>query len=248
MKAPEEARVRSVGAGVSGPVGGGGRGRVRVRCATCVATLAAPLWLAGCALLAKPPPPPPPPERVDVSVYQRVANERAELLERENERLRADLRAAEETLLEIESGMRGTQRGAEAVSMLAEARIEVDRAAKRAPWRESTAAEAREKLDEAERQLGEGHIGSAIFFVSRATRIAGSLDAEAELVARSPGARSVKPNRVNLRAEPNVESSVLAVLAGRTPVFVEGNEAGWALVRTVAGQVGWVREDLLAAR
>ena len=60
--------------------------------------------------------------------------------------------------------------------------------------------------------------------------------------------RSVKPNRVNLRAEPNVESSVLAVLAGRTPVFVEGNEAGWALVRTVAGQVGWVREDLLATR
>jgi hypothetical protein len=236
--------VRRAGAEVCGRKGGGGRGSVRIRSGVC----AAALWLAGCAWLQEPPPPPsPPPERVDESVYQRLAIERAELLERENERLRADLRAAEETLLEIESGMRGTQRRAEAVSMLAEARIQVDRAAQRTPWRESTAAEAREKLDEAERQLGQGHFGSAIFFVSRATRIAGSLDAEADLVARTPGARTVRPHRVNLREEPSIESSVLAVLGSRTPVFVEGSENGWALVRTFAGQVGWVREDLLVA-
>ncbi len=140
--------------------------------------------------------------RSDVSIYQRAADERAEVLERENERLRADLRAAEETLLAVESGMKGTQRGAEAVSKLAEARIQVDRAAKRTPWRTGTAAEAREKLDEAERQLADGHIGSAIFFVSRASRIAAGLDAEADLVNRSPGARNVKTTRVNLRAEP----------------------------------------------
>ena len=170
------------------------------------------------------------------------------MLERENERLRADLRAAEETLLAVESGMRGEQRGAEAVSMLAEARIQVDRAAKRAPWRSSTAAEARAKLDEAERQLAAGHIGSAIFFVSRASRIAAGLDAEAELVSRSPGARNVKSHRVNLRAQPNTESEVLAVLSSQLPVFVEGTEGEWALVRTVSGQVGWVRGDLLAAR
>jgi hypothetical protein len=204
------------------------------------------LWLGGCALFA-PAPPAPPPERLDVSVYQRVAAERAEVLERENERLRADLRAAEETLLAVESGMRGEQRGAEAVSKLAEARIQVDRAARRAPWRASVAAEAREKLDEAERQLGAGHIGSAIFFVSRATRIAAGLDAEADLVSRSPDARNVKPYRVNLRAEPNTESQVLAVLGSKLPVFVEGTEGDWALVRTVSGQVGWVRSDLLTA-
>lgn len=201
----------------------------------------------GCTLFA-PPVPPPPPERIDVSVYQRVADERAQVLEHENERLRADLRAAEQTLLAVESGMRGEQRGAEAVSMLAEARIQVDRAAKRAPWRISTAAEAREKLDEAERQLAAGHIGSAIFFVSRASRIAAGLDAEAELVSRSPGARNVKRYRVNLRAQPNTESEVLAVLSSQLPVFVEGTEGEWALVRTVSGQVGWVREDLLAKR
>ena len=205
------------------------------------------MLLNGCALFA-PPPPEPPPERVDVSVYQRVATERAELLERENERLRADLRAAEVTLLEVESGMRGTQRSAEAVSMLAEARIQVDRAAKRAPWRESTAAEAREKLDEADRQLADGHVGSAIFFVSRATRIAAGLDAEADLIARSPDARRVKPRRANLRAEPSTDSPVLGVLPGQVPVFVEATEGDWALVRTVSGQVGWMHVDLLATR
>ena len=177
-----------------------------------------------------------------------MATERAELLERENERLRADLSAAEATLLEVESGMRGTQRSAEAVSMLAEARIQVDRAAGRAPWRASTAAEAREKLDEADRQLADGHVGSAIFFVSRATRIAAGLDAEADLVARSPDARRVKPRRANLRAEPSTDSPVLGVLPGQLPVFVEATEGEWALVRTVSGQVGWMHGDLLATR
>ena len=226
---------------------GGGRSCAcasRTRLATA---LAASLWLGGCAWLT-PAPPPAPPEHIDVAVYQRVADERAQVLERENERLRADLRAAEETLLAVESGMKGTQRGAEAVSKLAEARIQVDRAAKRAPWRTSTAAEAREKLDEAERQLADGHIGSAVFFVSRATRIAAGLDAEADLVNRSPGARNVKPPRVNLRAEPNTDSPVLGVLTAQLPVFVEGNEGDWALVRTISGQVGWVRSDMLATR
>jgi hypothetical protein len=221
---------------------------VRHKGAILLATAFAASLSSGCALFSPAAPPAPPPERIDLSVYQRVADERAEVLERENERLRADLRAAEETLLAVESGMKGTQRGAEAVSKLAEARIQVDRASKRAPWRTSTAAEAREKLDEAERQLADGHIGSAIFFVSRASRIAAGLDAEADLVNRSPGARNEKPTRVNLRAEPNTESPVLGVLSAQLPVFVEGTEGEWALVRTISGQVGWVRSDLLATR
>jgi hypothetical protein len=238
--------VRSTGGGVSGLRDGGGRGFVRAW--RPALGLGACLLLTGCALPAPPPAPAPPPERVDVAVYRRVATQRVELLERENERLRADLRSAEQTLLAVESGMRGTQRRAEAVSMLAEARLKVDRAARRAPWRAGTAAEAREKLDEAERQLADGHLGSAIFFVSRAKRIAAGLDAEADLVARSPGVRSVKPRRANLRAEPSTESAVVDVLPARFPVFVEATEGEWALVRTVSGRVGWVREDLLAAR
>lgn len=242
--------MQSKGAGVSGFRNGSGRRRARA--ARTALALAAALALSGCTLFAPAAPPPAPPappaERVDVAVYRRVATERAELLERENERLRADLRAAEETLLEVESGMRGTQRRAEAVSMLAEARIQVDRAARRAPWRASTAAEAREKLDEADRQLADDHLGSAIFFVSRATRIAAGLDAEADLIARSPDARRVKPHRANLRAEPGTDSPVLDVLPAQLPVFVEATEGEWALVRTVSGQVGWLHTDLLATR
>ncbi len=237
----EALRVRSKAGCSSGLAGGSGT--------WCARTLAAvvSLGLAGCVAPA-PLPPSPAPERLDAAVFRRVATERAELLERENERLRADLRAAEATLLEIESGMRSTQRRAEAVSLLAEARIRVDRAAARAPWRHAAAAEAREKLDEAERQLADGHFGSAIFFVSRATRVAAGLEAEAELVSRAPGVHSVKPRRANLRAEPSTEGAVLAVLGSGLPVFVEGTEGEWALVRSVAGEVGWMRGDLLAPR
>jgi hypothetical protein len=214
-----------------------------------VLAIGASLLLSGCAWFAPPPPAPAPapaPEAIDASVYNRAVAERAELLARENERLRADLRAAEETLLEVESGMRGTQRRAEAVSKLAEAHIQVDRAARRAPWRTASVAEARDKLAEAERQLADGHLGSAIFFVSRASRIAAALDAEADWAARWPGARRVRPRRANLRAQPSTESSVIDVLPEKLPVFVEATEGDWALVRTVSGQVGWLRGDLLS--
>jgi uncharacterized protein YgiM (DUF1202 family) len=170
------------------------------------------------------------------------------LLELEIDRLQADLAAAEEALVAVESGMRGGQTRAEAVSMLAEARIEVDRAARRAPWRAEAAAEARAKLDEAERELGAGHIGSAVFFVSRASRIAASLLAEAELVGKTPTTRYVKGARVNLRAEPTTESKVVAVLPRELPVFPEADTAGWVLVRTASGRVGWVHGSLLRGR
>jgi len=223
---------------------GGGRSCVRASRARVAGGLAVSVLLSSCALL-RPPPPAPPPEHIDVSVYKRVADERAEVLEKENERLRADLRAAEETLLAVESGMKGTQRGAEAVSMLAEARLQVDRAAKRAPWRASTAAEAREKLDEASRQLADGHIGSAIFFVSRAARIAGTIGAEADLVAKEQGVRFVKGSRVNLRGAPSKDAAVRAVLSGGMPVFLEHTAGDWLLVRTIAGEVGWMHASLL---
>jgi hypothetical protein len=91
-------------------------------------------------------------------------------------------------------------------------------------------------------------VGSAIFFVSRATRIVAGLDAEADLIARSPDARRVKPRRANLRAQPSTDSPVLGVLPGQLPVFVEATEGEWALVRTVSGQVGWIHGELLATR
>ncbi|MFO0690942.1 MAG: SH3 domain-containing protein [Myxococcota bacterium] len=210
--------------------------------------------LAGCAT---PPPPPPAPEPEPVAevkiepspeILRRAGADRVRVLEAEIARLRADLRSAEETLLAVESGMRGSQGRAEAVSALAETRIQVERAAKRAPWRAAEAAEAREKLAEAERQLAAQHLGSTIFFVSRARRIADALVAEAERVRANPNGAAVKGDRVNLREAPSAESAVLATLPARLPVVVEGAEGEWSLVRTATGQVGFVHTPLLSLR
>jgi hypothetical protein len=205
------------------------------------------------ACTAPPPPPVAPPAAQDPvaptpEIRHRAEADRVRALEAEVARLRADLRAAEETLLAVESGMRGAQGRAEAVSALAEARIQVERAARRAPWRRETAAEARAKLAEAERQLEVQHIGSAVFFVSRARRIAEALADEADRVASNPNTRFVRGSRVNVREAPSADAAVLATLERQLPVFVEGHEGDWSLVRTSAGHVGFVRSDLLERR
>jgi Bacterial SH3 domain len=211
------------------------------------AALAGLLSGSGCARLEPPPEPPPAPAAApDPSIYRRADADRLKLLEAEVERLRADLRNAEETLMAVESGLREAQTRAEVVSQLAEARIQVDRAAKRAPWRAEAVAEARQKLDEADRQLADGHVGSAIFFVSRASRVAATLQAEADRVASAPLARSIAGSRVNLRAEPDIDSEVLEVLQAELPVFPESELGEWVLIRTVSGKVGWVHASLLA--
>lgn len=210
------------------------------------------LALGACAT----PPPRPLPEPEPAATAQiepspemlrRADADRVRILEHEIERLRADLRSAEETLLAVESGMRGAQGRAEAVSGLAETRIRVERAARNAPWRVQEAAEARAKLAEAERQLAAQHIGSTIFFVSRARRIADSLDAEAERVRETRNVTFVRGNRVNLRQAPSQQSSVVSTLPARLPVFVEGAVGDWSLVRTATGQVGFVYTSLLTS-
>jgi len=209
------------------------------------------LYGAGC--VAAPPRPPEPasapaPAEPSPDVYRRADQTRLKALELEVERLNSDIRTAEETLLAVESGLRGTRTRTEAVSMLAEARIQVDRAAKRVPWRTSATNEAREKLEEADRQIAAGHDASAIFFASRASRIAAALLDEAERVAKTPGTRIVKAQRANLRAAPSTEAEVVGVVPAKMPVFPELEEGEWLLVRTLAGQVGWVHQSLVRAR
>ena len=210
------------------------------------------LLAAGCQ--SPPPPPPVAPEPVVVAPVEpspeilRLADaDRVRALETEVDRLRQDLKTAEETLLAVESGMRGNQGRAAAVSALAETRIQVDRAAKRAPWRVTEAAEARAKLVEAERLLDEQHVDSAVFFVSRARRIADSLVAEADRVRSNRDAAFVRGERVNLRKAPSKTSPILSTLPARLPVFVVGRDGEWSLVRTTTGDVGFVRADLLTA-
>ena len=191
--------------------------------------------------------PPTDAELSELEVYRRAEAERVEFFEREIERLREDLAHAEASIVAMESGLRGSQSRADAVSALAEARIAVDRVSKAVPWQQDRVAEAHAKLEEAQRQLDVGHIGAAVFFASRAQGISDSLASEAELVSGWHGGKRVGPERVNLRAGPSREQPVLAVLPKSTPVFPERGEGEWTLVRTPSGQVGWVHTQLLDA-
>ncbi len=205
---------------------------------------AIPVALAAAAIACATPPPSREPG-IDAEIYRRAETHRAELLERELTRLRADLRRAEETLVAVESGLRSRQGRADAVSALAQAHIEVERAAQQGPWRGAEIAEARSKLDEADAQIREGHFGAGLFFVYRASRLAALVSEEARQVRELPGASFVDGSRVNLRAGPSTNDQVVAVLTRGTPVFAEAEEAGWVLVRTTAGPVGWIHRDLL---
>jgi hypothetical protein len=213
----------------------------------------APLWLAlalpGCALDL--------PTwgretraRAPTTAEQEVTSyrERTAYLEREVERLQQDLRQAEASLVAIESGLRGAHTRADAVSAIAEARISVERAERQAPWRRTESVEARDKLAEAERQLAAGRAASAVFFASRASRIAEGLLAEARQLERHPAARFVAAPRVNLRARPSTDAPVLEVLHEATPVLPEREEGEWVLVHTLRGPVGWVHAALLTPR
>jgi hypothetical protein len=184
----------------------------------------------------------------DAEIMRSAQLERVDQLEREVARLRADLRQAEESMVAIESGLRGIHTRADSVSALAEVRIAVDRARRGAPWRKREILEAQAKLEEAERQLQEGHSGSAVFFASRAQRIADNLDEEARHVEASKAARFVHAHRLNLRAGPSTAEPVIGVLERATPVFLERDQDSWMLVRTLSGQVGWVHASMLHER
>ncbi len=201
------------------------------------AALTGAALLGGCALFAS-----------DAEVYRRADQDRVEYLEREIEVLRADLEQAEEAMIAIESGMRDTHTRADAVSAVAEARLAVEKGCNRAPWRTASCDRARAKLDEAEQQVREGRLGTAVFFASRARRIGDDALSEGSRVARSDATLFVRSSRVNLRAGPSVDSKVLTVLGGATPVFEERRDGEWVLVRTHSGLVGWIYGSLLRAR
>lgn len=221
----------------------GGRGiPARTGALRCAALLPCAL-LTACALLAACARPAAP--AADREVYRRAEAERLEYLEREVERLREDLAQAEDAMIWIESGLRGVHGRADAVSALAEARIAVEGACQRAPWRAADCRQAEAKLEEADRQMRDERFGAAVFFASRARRIAQTVREEAEAVARADSALFVEGRRVNLRAGPSTRDRVLAVLPEQTPVFAERHDGSWVLVRTRAGKVGWIHGALL---
>jgi hypothetical protein len=217
-------------------------GRARLRAGSALLLAGALAGLPGCVE------PPPSSPAVDPAVFRRAEAQRVELLEAEIERLRADLRRAEEALVLAESGLRGSYSRADAVSALAESRIEVERAARQAPWRAVEIAEARRKLDEADSQIRQDHFGAAFFFVYRAQRMADAVKEEAKLVRARPGTLFVTRPRVNLRAGPTTGASIVQVLGEGSPVFPEVQQDPWVLVRVTSGSVGWVHRSLLSER
>jgi hypothetical protein len=230
----------------------------RARGLAVVAGLTACLALSGCAFLgslARPAAPPPGPDpslaalelaQRDGEIYRQAQADRIQALEREVARLRADLDEAESAMVAIESGLRGAQTRADAVSALAEARISVERARNAAPWRRNEIADVQDRLEEAERQFQGGNAGSAVFFASRAQRIADSLSEEARRVSSAKGTRVTTVPRVNLRAGPSTSDAVLAVLQQATPLLPQRSEGEWVLVRTPDGDAGWVHASLIA--
>lgn len=186
-------------------------------------------------------------EAPQLAIFREAETDRAKNLEREIAKLQADLQTAEAALVEAESGLAANHTRADAVSSLAVTRIELERAASRAPWREDEVAGAVAKLDEAKRQIAEGRFGAALFFVYRARRVAESIVAEADQVMQSADAQRIRPDRVNLRAGPSTEDPVLAVLTVGTPVITQARDGDWMLVKVTGGPVGWVHRQLLEA-
>jgi hypothetical protein len=181
-------------------------------------------------------------------LFREAETERAAQLVREIERLQTDLKTAEAALVEAESGLSGTHTRADAISSLAVTRIQVERAASSAPWRVNEVADARAKIEEAERQVEEKRFGAALFFVYRARRIAESILEEADLVRRDGQVQLIQAPRVNLRAGPSSTELILSVLSFGTPVFPQATEGNWLLVQVSGGPVGWIHRRLLGTR
>ncbi len=174
--------------------------------------------------------------------------DRSAHLEREVARLQTELERAEHAIATEPDAASGAQSRAKAVSSLAEARIAVERAQHMAPWRRTAVGRAQAKLDEADRQLRRNRPSAALFFASRAKRIADGVNQEALRVARSSSTRFVGAHRANLRASPSTDSPIVAIVAGGSPVFSEREKKGWVRVRTSSGRTGWMHQSVFASR
>jgi len=172
--------------------------------------------------------------------------QRVDRLARDAERLRADIEDAEQALVSLESGLKGMHTRADAVSALADARILVARAAQQAPWRADSIRRARDKLDEAERHIGENYFGSAVFFTARGRRLAEEVLAQVQALRADPSIRFIRPDRANVRGSPSLDAEVVVVLERGTPVTVRGRENGWVQIVTRDDAGGWIYGELLS--
>ncbi len=187
-------------------------------------------------------------ERVVLEQAERKASvARIAQLESEIQRFKSDLDQAEKTLIIAESSLTGAHTRAQAVRAIAEARTQIEKAERDAPWRKAEAQDGRRKVEEADRHLRAKRFGASILFASRAKRIARGLAAEARSVRISKKAKQTGSRPVRLRARASSKSKLIATLQPRTPVFLEKVHGHWVLVRTLSSKVGWVPKSALVA-
>ncbi|MDH3639486.1 MAG: SH3 domain-containing protein [Gammaproteobacteria bacterium] len=194
---------------------------------------------------------PSPEEKIVVITEQascEAVNDRARWLSETVDLLQEDLNRAEATLIAMESGLKTGLTRADAVAGLAEGRLALETAAAVAPWREADIKIAREKLNEADEQITNGHNAAAIFFVYRAKRIAGDVIGEAGRIEKIKNVEYVVGDRVNLRSGPRTSEQVLAVLTRATPVYPVEQKDNWVLVRTTRGHAGWIYRKYVGAK
>ncbi|MDJ0956435.1 MAG: SH3 domain-containing protein [Arenicellales bacterium] len=197
---------------------------------------------------AQPAPSTPIPAPVEIELLRRAEIERVRALEREVERLKIDLERAEDALVGVETELRSGHSRANAVSSLAEAQMQLNKAARTAPWRAETISEARDKLDIAQKHIDNEYFGAAVFFVYRASRIVEELNHEADIVGNTSQVMFINRPRVNLRSGPSKTDEILTILVRGTPVVKEKKMDEWFLVRTLTGIVGWVHYELVTSK
>lgn len=184
----------------------------------------------------------------EAELIRRAEFERVQSLEREVERLRMDLRRAEDALIVVESKLRSGHSRAAVVSALAEAQIQLNKVSRAAPWRPDTISEAQDKLHMAQKHIDEEYFGAAVFFVYRANRIVEDLNYEASIVDSSAQVMFINRPKVNLRSGASTAEEILQVMVQGTPVVREKQKGEWVLIRTLTGMVGWVHRSLLTSK
>ncbi|MFZ0487250.1 MAG: SH3 domain-containing protein [Arenicellales bacterium] len=188
------------------------------------------------------------PPAVEAEFVHKADEERVRALEREVDRLKADLVRAEDALVTVESRLQSSYSRANTVSSLAEAHMQLNKASGIAPWQSHKIEEAQHKLDIAQKQIDNEYFGAAMFFIYRANRIVEELNYEVKLVETTPQTMFINRPRVNLRSGPSTEDEVLTVLAKGAPVIRETRQDDWILIRTLTGFVGWVYHSLVTSK
>ena len=178
-------------------------------------------------------------------VYGQLQAKRIAELERSLTELRQQLVQREGELTAIESHLIENHGRADVVSALAEAQVQIQRAARDVPWRAQEIDQANKRLALAERHIEDGNYGAAAFFIYRVSSTAGRLSDEARQVNASKA--FINAERVNLRAGPSKEAEILDLLSRGTLVFSVRKDRDWVQVRTVSGQEGWIHASLVGS-